>query len=126
LRSTRSEVEKILGKPTGSNHIYKIAAGTVDVTYSQQPCQQIGSAWGDWNVPANTVLTLSFDADFPVSDLKVRNLEKFKVRSDDAGTTLYRLPVDGIQYSVSGSRVVKITYGPTQSDKRLLCSKTRS
>lgn len=125
LRSTRADVEKILGKPTASNHVYKIGAGTVDVTYSQKRCEQHDpSGWGSWNVPSDTVINLSFDADFLVSDLKIRNLEKYKLRTDSSLNAEYRLPVEGIQYSVKGDRVVRITYGPTDKDKNLRCAKS--
>jgi hypothetical protein len=125
LRSTRADVEKILGKPTASNHVYKIGAGTVDVTYSQQRCESNAAAgWGSWNVPSDTVINLSFAADFLVSDLKIRNLEKYKLRTDNSVSTEYRLPVEGIQYSVKGGRVVRITYGPTDKDKNLRCAKS--
>ena len=124
LRSTRADVEKILGKPTSSNHVYKIGAGTVDITYAQQRCEQNApSGWGSWNVPSDTVINLSFDTDFLVSDLKIRNLEKYKLRTDKP-TMEYRLPVEGIQYSVKGDRVVRITYGPTDKDKTLRCAKS--
>lgn len=125
LRSTRADVEKILGKPTASNHVYKIGAGTVDVTYSQQRCEHsAASGWGSWNVPSDTVINLSFDADFLVSDLKIRNLERYKLRTDNSLITEYRLLVEGIQYSVKGDRVVRITYGPTDKDKNLRCAKS--
>jgi hypothetical protein len=125
LRSTRADVEKILGKPSTSNHVYKIGAGTVDVTYSQQRCEQSApSGWGSWNVPSDTVINLSFDADFLVSDLKIRNLEKYKLGTDSSLIAEYRLPVEGIQYSVKGDRVVRITYGPTDKDKNLRCAKS--
>lgn len=125
LRSTRADVEKILGKPTASNHVYKIGAGTVDITYAQQQCEQNApSGWGSWNVPAGTVISLSFDADFLVSDLKIRNLEKYKLRTDNSLSTEYRLLAEGIQYSVKGDRVVRITYGPTDKDKNLRCAKS--
>ncbi len=124
LRSTRADVEKILGTPTAANHVYKIGAGTVDVTYAQQRCEPNAAAgWGSWNVPSDTVINLSFDADFLVSDLKIRNLEKYKLRTDNSPSTEYRLPGEGIQYSVKGDRVVKITYGPTDKDKNLRCAK---
>ena len=125
LRSTRADVEKILGKPTAANHVYKIGAGTVDVTYSQQRCEHNApSGWGSWNVPLDTVINLSFDADFLVSDLKIRNLEKYRLRTDNSVSAEYRLPVEGIQYSVKGDRVVRITYGPTDKDKNLRCAKS--
>ena len=125
LRSTRADVEKILGKPTVSNHVYKIGAGTVDVTYSQQRCEHNApSGWGSWNVPSDTVINLSFDADFLVSDLKIRNLERYRLRTDSSVSAEYRLPVEGIQYSVKGDRVVRITYGPTDKDKNLRCAKS--
>lgn len=122
LRSTRADVEKILGKPAGSDHVYKVGAGTVDVTYSQERCEHnVSPGWGNWNVSRDTVLTMSFDADFPIKNLKIRNLEKYKLHSDDPLTTFYRLPEEGIQYSVRNAKVVRITYGPTEKDKSLRC-----
>ena len=124
LRSTRADVERILGKPTRLNSIYDLDEGTVRVMYARQRCEQgIPSGWGNWNVPPDTVINISVEADIPVKNLKIRNLEKYKWYMDDSFTTYYRLPTQGLEYSVQGGRVVDITYGPTEKDKTLLCKR---
>jgi hypothetical protein len=124
LRSTRADVVRILGKPTRYDYIYDLDGGTVRIMYAKQRCEQgIPSGWGNWNVPPGTVIHISVEADFPVEKLKIDNLERYKWYTDDTLTTYYRLPKQGIEYSVRYGRVTGITYGPTEKDKRLLCKK---
>ena len=75
------------------------------------------------NVLPDTVINISVEADIPVKKLKIRNLEKHKWYTDDSFTTYYRLPAEGLEYSVQNKRVVDITYGPTKSDEKLLCKR---
>ena len=92
--------------------------------YARERCEQgVPSGWGNWNVSPDTVVNISVEADFPVKDLKIRNLEKYKWYTDDSGATYYRLKIQGIEYQVQDGRVTNITYGPTEKDNNLLCKK---
>ena len=124
LRSTRADVLRILGKPSRLDYIYDFDAGTVRIMYARHRCEQgIPSGWGNWNVPADTVIHIWIEVDFPVKKLRIRNLEKYKWYTDDSLTTYYRLPSQGIEYEVQNRRVIGITYGPTEKDRHLLCKK---
>jgi hypothetical protein len=57
LRSTRKEVEKLLGKPTfslGVRYLYENENEKVDVIYSPGSCELIGTE--RWNVPKDVVI----------------------------------------------------------------------
>lgn len=71
----------------------------------------------------DTVINIWVEVDFPVKNLKIRNLQKFKWYTDDSLTTYYRLPAQGLEYEVQNNRVIGITYGPTERDKGLMCKK---
>ena len=124
LRSTRADVERILGKPSRSDYIYDLEQGTVRIAYAQKRCEQgVPSGWGNWNVAKDTVIHVWVETDFSVRSLRGRNLEKFKWYTDDALATYYRLPAQGLEYTVQHGRVRSITYGPTRKDEVLLCEK---
>jgi hypothetical protein len=124
LHSTRADVLRILGKPTRFDYIYDFDEGTVRIMYAKQRCEQgVPSGWGNWNVAPDTVINISVEADFPVKKLGIRNLERYKWYTDDTLATYYRLPKEGLEYSVRDGRVLEVTYGPTENDKSLLCRK---
>ena len=124
LRSTRADVLRILGKPSRSDYIYDFDEGTVRIMYARQRCEQgVPSGWGNWNVAPDTVINIWVEVDFPVKNLKIRDLHKYKWYTDDSLTTYYRLPAQGLEYEVQNQRVISITYGPTARDKELMCKK---
>lgn len=124
LRSNRADVLRTLGKPTRSDYIYDFDEGTVRIMYTTQRCEQgIPSGWGNWNVPPDTVVNISVEADIPLSKQRLRNLKKYKWYTDDAGATYYRLRTLGLEYTVQEGRITEITYGPSTKDNRLLCNK---
>lgn len=124
LHSTREDVERILGEPSRLDYIYDLDEGTVRIVYANHPCAQgLPSNWGNWNVPRDTVTSIIVEADMPLRKLKIRNLQRYKWYTDKSRTTHYRLPGPGLEFSVKNGRVVDITYGPTDKDKGLLCSK---
>src|SRR4026209_1912183 len=121
LHATRADVERILGKPTWSDDTYELPQGTIEIMYAKKRCEQgVPSGWGNWNVPVDTVVNISIEVDFPVKDLKIRNLERYKWYTDDSLTTYYRLAKQGLEYSVRDGRVTNVTYGPTTQDNKLL------
>jgi hypothetical protein len=124
LHSTRADVERILGKPTRLDYIYDLDEGTVRVMYVRQRCEQgVPSGWGNWNVVKDTVIHVWVETDFSVRKLRVRNLEQYKWYTDDSLATYYRLPAQGLEYTVRNGKVLSITYGPTKKDEGLLCQK---
>src|SRR5260370_28973458 len=76
LKSTRSDVEKILGPPTLDSKArdaadYKTKEGKVFILYSSGPCNVKPS--NGWNIPELTVIQISFYPNFTpkLKDLKI-------------------------------------------------------
>jgi hypothetical protein len=61
LHTSRGAVEKLLGKPTVDEHGYRyrypVKEGFVDVIYSSEPCKDSKYGLGEFNIPADTVLS---------------------------------------------------------------------
>lgn len=134
LRSTKADVEKLLGKPIPPNKAldvarYKIDEGRVDVIYSTGLCGRKTSAI--WNVPVLTVLKVTFYPTVPLklSDLKL-DLTKFAKHPDPgaAYTTIYANDNDGISLSIDdlGEVATILNYYPTSKDGSLRCKKINS
>ena len=129
LRSTRSEVERLLGvqkDSVGKTFIYETATETVHVSYSEGTCKESGN--GRWNVPSATVLQIRV---YPretilVRDLRV-DLSRYQRRPDPIipNWAFYSNDEDGmmIQTKLEDGReqVVIMTYGPTERDAQLRC-----
>ena len=130
LKSTKDDVLKILKEIGSSKDPYEVEEGRVNILYARGPCEQgLPSDWGNWNVPAGTVINIFIylKKEMRLSKSQLQEMKKFKWYTDDSGTTYYNNEVEGIQYSVSegeeGGLVTSITYGPTKSDEHLLCKK---
>lgn len=123
LRSTRADVIRLIGPPTGDGKYYEIDDYTVQIDYSDGPCEKGRSGW---NVPRDTVISISLA---PNHDLKVSDLHLDKKnyrRSKDGelpGIVYYTNDAQGITISVSEGEVRNIYYNPTLKDEHLKCSK---
>lgn len=130
LRSKRQHVRKVLGKPviegTGSIELYEKQEGRVQVMYARKPCEQgLPADWGNWKVARDTVVNISITLheEFPVANLKIRNIEKYKWYTGESGATYYRDELRGIEYQVQDDMVTAIAYGPTTRNRDLRCRK---
>jgi hypothetical protein len=126
LHSTRADVERVLGPPTEpckEGCHYDTRSEGVFVRYSTERCVGHGAAW---NVPPNTVISLSINlAERPsLKDLKL-NLKKFKKTEDPElhGYTTYENEAKGVSYAVSADGRVYRThwFATTKDDKALRC-----
>lgn len=145
LRSTRAEVERLLGSPIDDPsskgiyiRTYRTDEEIVTILYSDTPLCN-GYLLRGYRVPRYTVIriTVRSTAPFPFSDLK---LDSSKYRETSGGHTpdfsYFTDEEEGITYEVqwrimakSGEdkggeriRVVNnVTYGPAAKDKHLLC-----
>lgn len=123
LRSTRAEVEKLLGAPQENYYPtfkYESKAGRVRIRYSTGKCR------GGWKVRIGTVLRIDVDPVSPEGknpeELKI-DKSKFSSPSDDALYQTWTNPEDGLRYhSNAGGRLVSITYLPKRSDNDLRCN----
>lgn len=134
LKSTRADVEKILGKPVPlsvARHAagYKTKDGRVFVLYSTGLCD-VNPEHG-WNIPELTVIKISYYPDrLPkLSDLQI-DLSKFE-KSPDPGSlssVFYTNKIDGIMLTVdsSGDVVESFSYFPEAKYDHLMCKNIRN
>lgn len=131
LKSTRDDVEAILGKPESwstSRHAggYTTKDGKVFVLYSTGLCD-VNSENG-WNIPELTVIKVSFSPNYPnpykFSQLKI-DRTKFERRPDPGSLHLisYMNEADGIVLTVdtSDDSVRGFGYFPESKYNRLKC-----
>lgn len=130
LRSKRSDVRRVLGKPvigaTGSIELYEKKEGRIQVRYARQPCEQgLPADWGNWRVSPGTVVNISItlNKEIPVKELRIRNIEQYKWYTGDSGATYYHDKRRGIEYQMQEGMITAIAYGPTARDRVLLCKK---
>ena len=130
LRTTRSQVRKLLGKPIiggdGAIDLYELKEGRVHVMYARQPCEErLPADWGNWRVPRDTVVNISIQLhqEIPVRKLRIRNIERYKWYTGDSGATYYHDRTRGLEYQVQDGMVTAITYGPMVRDRSLRCKK---
>lgn len=120
LRSTRAQVEQVLGVLDRRCQCYATEDEIVRVSYSRGPCK--GDEAG-WNVPADTVLSLhvTLKTPLPFSEMKFRK-EDFIKTVDDTVTSHYGNGEKGLRYAVSSSgNVESVWYGPSVKDNHLRC-----
>jgi hypothetical protein len=124
LRSTRSDVEKLIGNPMEPNgNIYDLKDERVTVFYSGGSCAK-GWPFG-WNVPEGIVIgiTVYLKKTPMLGDLGV-DLSEYKKFNDphDGGVTYYSNAEKGISIMTnSDGKVVDIQYSHSRKDSHLLC-----
>jgi hypothetical protein len=119
LKSTRAEVEKVLGAPLERDCqecIYKSETERVAVTYSRGPCK----AGEGWNVPKDTVLNFTL---YPERDQK---LDKTTLKSElmfHISRETFVLQDRGVAYTLDEltHSVKRVSYVPKESDNDLRC-----
>jgi hypothetical protein len=130
LRSTRADVERLLGKPAmspGSFNIYKTEGERVDVRYSVGPCE--ASPVERWNVAKDIVISMEV---IPQKTISIESLHLDTKRylriqeSHPENWVQYWNRDDGvILHSIlQGKResLYFIEYRPSSKDKSLRCS----
>jgi hypothetical protein len=125
LRSTRAQIEKILGAPKEKTVFdafkYESKEGQVEIYYSDKKCDAA------WDVPIDTVLRFEIS---PVSlagksfeELKI-DRNSFSVSIDDALYAKWTNAEEGLQYYFYhvDQGLISISYLPTKSDNNLRCN----
>jgi hypothetical protein len=120
LYSTRQDVESLIGKPIEFS-TYVIGNEVARITYSNGFC----ASSKDWNVPKDTVLSISVrrrSGFLLFSDLKL-DKTKFKIKEIfQKDIVEYWNEEDGIFYEVTyGEYIHVVNYIPSSKDKRFLC-----
>lgn len=121
LRSTRADVERLLGRPESeSGGTYATEGERVLVTYSRRPCDH------GWRVPVDTVISFFVHPKKPpkFSDLKL-DVKRYERRRDYHVETIhyYIDPEAGINYTVEspGDLVTGVEYYAPLRDEALRC-----
>ncbi|HYV12680.1 MAG TPA: hypothetical protein VE980_17395 [Pyrinomonadaceae bacterium] len=132
LQSTRTDVEKLLGKPVssrGSIVVYKTDEGEVAVVFSAGKCDLSSSE--SWNVPASVVITIELRPkrrvliqDLHLDPNKYRRVQQ----SHPENWFVYRNAEDGFMVETlvyeNKEEVVVLTYFPGVKAKALRCPST--
>jgi hypothetical protein len=126
LRSTRADVEKLLGKPQQrSPAFYRLKDKSILIGYNNiSGCDDKDSS--NWNVPKDTVITIAVTF-FPqhwvkLSELKL-DLSKFEKFSDEEfpGLFYYVSNEAGLNIATDDAVVSSIAYFPAKKDWHLMC-----
>ena len=133
LRSTRADVERLLGPPEEdcqcdpSQRIcrchYTATEGRISVDYAPSAC---GGYPSGWNVPKDTVLRINLGWKEPplFSELRLDE-SQFDKALDDTFTFYYASRSQGVEHTVSSEnrkkRVTLTSYIPTHADSHLRC-----
>ena len=129
LRSTRADVERLLGQPTEklstSSVFYRTPNETVVITYTDGlPCG-VGEKYSRWRVPRDTVqsILVTPTGQLPVSKLELEE-SKYQKRSGghSSDSFYYMNDDDGVSIRVFMGNVMSISLYPGRVDAHLSCS----
>jgi hypothetical protein len=126
LRSTRADVERLLGQPVkGSSSVYQTGSETISVTYSNRQCDY------DWQVPLGTVINISVRSKTPTAfaALKLDERKYEKRRDPHTESLIYYVNQEaGINYTVDASAgvVTDVEYYPAAKDINRRCSRAKA
>jgi hypothetical protein len=127
LRTTRQQVERLLGPPNRGPCAcgYSTPQGNVSVVYSQGDCVSCGS--GGWDIPVDTVIRFTV---YPLKDLRLSDLNvnqaEFEKRKDIhiEGGFYYYNEENGIGIETYEDTVSSFVFSSKTSDKKLRCGST--
>ena len=131
MRSTREDVERLLGKSqySGFNASYTVEDGTLDVVY--YPFNHCSEPGADLRVPQWTVVELTYEPDNPprLEDLHLdsRKFRKQKESRDVPDLTSYINNETGVDYTFQADNTLSdIRYFPAKRYDYLRCNQTQS
>ena len=133
LKSTRADVERLLGKGSGNN--YRYGKQIVNIEYAQFPCgHKNPPGWPEaplgWNVPRDTVVAIGIS--FGMKTISVASLsfdlskfERVRGAADLSQDFYYTNKADGFAIEIvdtgtaEGEVVRELLYTPTAKDEEL-------
>ena len=124
LKSSRADVERLLGRPTGPLPTYYLSDVTVTFWYSRCRCGE-KSEDDCWNVPVDTVVSIyvTLKGVNRLADLGL-DLTRFKKTQGDydvPGSFRYSNAEEGFGLEGGEEYVNALIYGPRTKDERLRC-----
>jgi hypothetical protein len=124
LKSTRADVERLFGRPTGPLPTYYLSDSTVTFWYSHCQCGDKCKD-DDWNVPVDTVVSISVDLKGVVrlADLGLDLTQFKKLPGDDdvPASFVYTNAKEGFAIEGGGEYASTLIYGPRAEDDHLRC-----
>jgi hypothetical protein len=123
LHSTRADVDRILGPASGEDSNYDIDGQRVEIKYSSQGCQE--GLPGGWNVPANTVVSISVSSakEIKLADVLVSGTNYDRIYGVHTPQMIDYVDVqEGVRFATNDGSVQTTTFFATQADdKKLRC-----
>lgn len=123
LKSTRADVERLLGPSTGPLTTYYLSDVTVYFQYASCRCGE--KCKDDWNVPPGTVIVINVGMKGVVklADLNIdlTDFKKLPGDEDIPGSFIYKNDEDGFAIEGGGDYVSALIYGPRAKDEHLRC-----
>jgi len=124
LKSSRADVERLLGQPTGPLPTYYLSDNTVAFWYSHCRCGDKCKDDG-WNVPVDTVVSIRVDLKGVVrlADLGLDLTQFKKLPGDDdvPASFVYSNAEEGLAIEGGGEYASALIYGPRLKDNHLRC-----
>jgi hypothetical protein len=123
LHSTRADVERLLGPSNIEDSGYDIDGVRVLLNYTSQGCQE--GLPGGWNVPANTVVSISVSSaeELLLDDVLMSGKNYDQIYAVHAPQLVDYVDVqEGVRYSsIEGSVLTTIYFGTEADDKKFRC-----
>ena len=124
LRSTRTDVERILGQPkqySVRGSLYSLRREIVVIRYQHAPCNEEESRFGyGWNVPVGTVTEIGVIPRSSIAKDKFVN-DRFVTRDTGGGVVYYNDIDIGLQVETFVNRVSLLNYAPEKTQEDLRC-----
>jgi hypothetical protein len=123
LHSTRLDVERLIGPPMQNGITYDLKSERVTIGYSDGACAKGQSS--EWNVPLNTVITITIYPQTKVMLVDLRgDLARFEkyVNPNDPEIISYKNDEEGIGISARlTGEVIVVRYFPPAKDRNMRC-----
>jgi len=132
LRSTRADVERLIGAKMGTcgkqSCLYDLADETVFVLYADEPTCANDDATTSWKVPRDTIIEINvhFKTARKLSDLGF-DLAKFERYEDKEvlGWVYYTNRAEGVEIEGSNTTASGISYFQSAADNNLRCPNSK-
>lgn len=128
LKSTRADVERILGAQKESTEwisYYKLANQIVVVHFEADRCDTETGKFGyGWNVPAGTVTSIALIPRGTHRVEEYKSATNFAVSDDGAGFVHYRDESAGLAIETYKNVVTLVEYSPEAAQQNLRCPQT--
>ena len=124
LKSTKADVERLLGAATGDPPRYYLSENTVYFSYAECGCSE-SCQNNNWNVPPGTVISIRVGVKGVVKladlNLDLTHFQKWPGDDDVPGSFVYVDKEDGFAVEGGGAFVSPLIYMPGAKDDRLRC-----